>query len=183
MKNTLTRLALLVGVLSLVVTSSCKKKKVTVNMSANFTDIDFDIPPCPAGTYIWANIVMPNDLDSVLNANGATFDDVKSVSLQSASLVIRNITPGAYTFDYLDQVGVHMLSASSADVIVAESNPVPHVGAVEAALTSKGVALANYAKESGWAVFASGTTNQPIADTLKMRLKLYFDVAAEVEQK
>ena len=163
-----------------IILSSCKKKAKESKLDVNYTTIDFDIPPSAAGTHTYLDLLVYTKIDSVMSANGFSTSEITAAKLREAVLVIRNINPPtAPNFDIADKATLFIGTTSPASLKAALLNSVPHTGLVEISMPGIDQDLDSYMKSASFFVSASVTTNAAIIDTVKMRLKLYFDVYAK----
>jgi hypothetical protein len=169
-----------VAVGTMLTFSSCDKAKIDVNFNLEVADIYMVADTTSQfGEIELAASTFQSDLDAKLQENNASIDDVKTIKLTGAQIIMVN--PGLQNFDIVDRAYGLISAGSLPETQVAYIDPVPD-GATALTLTTGDVNLKDYLSQSVVNFKFKGTTNAPNMEKDSLQAKLTFRIEAEITE-
>ncbi|CAN5419464.1 hypothetical protein BH11BAC2_BH11BAC2_08400 [soil metagenome] len=172
-------LFLAVAVGTAAVFNSCEKSKVDVSFNLDIANVYLVVDTTSQfGTVDLANTQFQSDLQQKLDDNNASINDIESITLTSADLVMVN--PGSQNFDIVDKAYGLMSASGLSETQVAFLDPVPD-GVTEIAMSTGDANLKEYLKQSVVNFRVTGTTNAPNTQADSIEARLTFKVKAKID--
>ncbi|MBL7765752.1 MAG: hypothetical protein JNJ58_06655 [Chitinophagaceae bacterium] len=175
MKKQITFSALLLLILAtgtMTIFNSCNKL-VALNLSKDYSNIDFVITAPQAAGLIVIEDEITSDLEALASSNGFDINKIESANLKSVTLTINDPNATPVTFDIVD-AATGYLSADNQTVLEVASDDAVQTSATEMTMDLKGVDVAPYLKSSKFKFKVNLTTNAPITHDVPMNAKLSF---------
>jgi hypothetical protein len=158
--------------------NSCEKAKVEVSFNLDVADISLIVDTTSqVGNVDLAATTFQSDLQTKLDENNASIDDVESITLTSAEILMEN--PGSQNFDIVDKVYGLMSATSLTETEVCYLDPVPN-GVTQVTLTTGDANLKEYLSQSTVNFRVTGTTNAPNLEPDSLKAKLTFKIKAKI---
>ena len=157
---------------------SCREKTISIPIHATSPEIIFTIPATPiAGTVATPEVSVPNILDSVIAASGIPMDNIQSVVLNSADMVID--TPATANFDPFDALSIWFRTTATDSVQVFNVTNIPHTQLTSLTSQGNGTDFFSLVKSPQLMVRSRVTTSSPIPQTMTIKMKIHFTVTAQ----
>lgn len=175
------RFSLLLVILSAgVFISSCEKPKIDVDFDMEVADIYFSIDPTTqTGSLDLATTTFNSALQQKLDANSASIDDVQSISITGAQLIM--INPGAQNFDILDNAYTYLSVPGLAETRIAYRESIPD-GVTSFTLDADAANLKEYLRKSEITFRVAGFTSGANTERDSVQAKLSFKIRAEIKK-
>lgn len=163
---------------TMLLTSSCKKAKVDVNFDLSVSNIYFKIDTTSqSGNVSFGTTQFTSNLEAKLKDNNASLDDIESISLTSAEMIM--IYPGLQNFDIVDKAYAYLSATGLSETKIAAKDPVPN-GVTQFYLDADGADIKQYLKKETISFRAGGFTNGPNVESDSIQAVLTFKVKASI---
>jgi hypothetical protein len=177
--KTLKLLPLLILSLFLSSLSGCDDIEV-INQNVNSKSVVFDLPPQPAGEYVFTQDIAFN-FDSLVDQFGISLLNLTSVTPQSVTLTIIDASATPVTFDLLDHVELSVLAATLTETMIASKNPVPHTGVSTLALDVNNSAdILAFANTNNVTIKLKAGLNAPLDHQVQIKADVKWHITAEL---
>ena len=163
--------------------NSCDKAAVVVNFDMGYGNVLFTVDTTSAsGTMMLDQQTITTNIDSFLNANGVSKDDIKEIHIKSAHFAL---VSGMPNFDVLATPGSAqgLIGPTGGTLSQFASFDAIPAGATEFDMTVDGsMDLASYLKSTTFDIAARGTTTGPVTAQTVIKGNFTFSVKAEVRK-
>jgi hypothetical protein len=176
--NTRKILIIAVAICASVIFNSCEKAKVDVSFNLDVAEIYLIADTTSqVGNVDLAATTFQSDLQTKLEENNASIDDVESITLTSAEIVM--INPGLQNFDIVDKAYGLMSATGLSETQVCYLDPVPD-GVTQVTMSTGDANLKEYLSQSVVNFRVTGSTNAPNLESDSLEARLTFKIKAKV---
>ncbi len=143
--------------------------------SVNFTINEED----EIGAYVWAQEAIRSDIDSLLDKNGLSRDNIDEVTIKEVIFLINN-EDTSYNFNPIKSAKASLSADKVIERIVAEVDDVPD-GVREIVFDDlKDTDVKAYLLSSEFKLKTSGVIDEPITDAIDVKAKIRFKISAKL---
>jgi hypothetical protein len=165
--------------------SSCNQT-VDTSFDKEFTNVTFSVPAYPntIDTTVASIVVTPN-LEDFAKTSGFTLADIKSITVKSATISIKDTTTKftPVTFDIIDRVTLLLYNPANNDKIYITDQAPTHNGATELACdVDKTADVAPFLKASEFYFQFGAKTNKGTDHVVPMALNVTFTIVATIKK-
>jgi len=173
-KNLLIAIAICVA----FIFNSCEKAKVDISFNLEVANIYLIADTTSqVGNIDLAATTFQSDLKAKLDENNASIDDVESITLTNAEILM--INPGLQNFDLVDKAYGLMSATGIAETQVCYLDPVPN-GVTQVTMSTGDANLKEYLSQDIVNFRMTGTTNAPNLEPDSLEARLIFKIKAKI---
>jgi len=158
--------------------NSCEKAKVDISFNLEVANIYLIADTTSqVGNIELAAATFQSDLQKKLDENNASIDDVESITLTSAQILM--INPSIQNFDIVDKAYGLMSATGLAETQVCYLDPVPN-GVTQVTMSTGDANLKEYLSQSIVNFRVTGATNAPNLEADSLEARLTFKIKAKI---
>lgn len=140
-------------------------------------DVYFDVNPVNPGNYTYAEVVVTNDIEEVLNDYKGSLDKLQSLKIIGFEMTVE--FPAGSTFDPYDNLDAYISAGNLGEGLIATIDPVPDGGLTTIAFYAEDLELVDYFKYETFTLWVKGSNSgQTIGVT---SFKVTMKVAVETQ--
>ena len=156
--------------------SGCTDDLLDIHFGLNVKEVTYTLQPTQqAGDIVLDPMTQPINLDSIATASGANLGKVKSVKIKKLTVI--HESPATGNFDILSS-GFFTVEATDLPLIHVADFTHTADGSKEMELTPTDADLLEYGKKPMLTIAGKLTTNGPLTEATKVRLRIEFEVTA-----
>lgn len=174
-KLTTPALALLFVGIAIFQTSCDKIKEIRFTVPYTISDVSVPAQPDNGQSKTWSEEVITQPLESALNQNGASLDDVEKIQLES--LVVTATSGNFNNYQFAD---VYLSASGLTDVKVAYITDIPQTGETELVFESTFENLADHLASDEFTFLVRAYNFDP-APAIELSIDFEVEVIANVE--